>query len=123
MEGIRELTPVFPGKYKKYVMVYIRDIGQYEVKFPYSVLEELNITTGDRVQLYSDRFDNLYIKKDEEGELITGSIKRKQLRIYSKSIACTLIGDRKTKAGKFLCRVVEINGDKLMSICNRTNHI
>lgn len=123
MEDI-ELTPVFADKYKHYVRVFIRERingNQYEIVLPHPVMIEMKIEKGNRVQLFEDRNENLYIKKTVDGELVT--LTNKTFRVYSKEIAIKLLGDGAAQNGKYLCEVIEIKGEKAISICNRINHI
>ena len=81
----------------------------------------MGIKKGNRVQLFEDRNENLYIKKTVDGELVT--LTNKMFRVYSKEIAIKLIGDGDTLTGKYMCEAIEIKGEKAISICNRVNHI
>ena len=123
MEDI-ELTPVFADKYKHYVKVFIRERingNQYEIVLPNTVMTEMGIKKGNRVQLFEDRNENLYIKKTVDGELVT--LTNKMFRVYSKEIAIKLLGGGYTLTGKYMCEAIEIKGEKAISICNRINHI
>ena len=128
MERI-ELTPVFVPEHEQYVRVYKRVNTQngkrerHEVYIPFSILEKLDIRFGDKIQVLEDQHGNLYLKKTENGVRVTGERRNKTRRINSRTIVNRLLGNSGDITAKYLCEVVEINGNKLISICNKVNHV
>lgn len=125
MEGI-ELTPIFVPEHEQYVRVRKMDKADgcrrnlNEIYIPYQMLQKIDAEFGDKVQILEDRTGNIYIKKSEEGILITGEKKKKTRKINSSTIANKLLGSER-KTARYLCEIVKINGDNLISICTKVN--